>query len=409
MNLVLPYRGWQARGHRNAVILRPYAQKIFRGSEPVPGRRTGQPAVLALARTECILTGHHLAIDIRLHLVQCLVLDECRGNLAIMLPRIIPAACKHLSHNHPRIVVAENAGILLISLRVGGNLTVILYVLREGRIIQNYTLLSIKHFLYTVKCLVAHSTVGSDAGHRTPALALDEYFRLVILLRAHFPTKVVVSPQEPFPVPAIFLHGLLHRLNPGQHLGRILSNAVQQLCKVLSHNHIESGNHKRLSLGTFRLVLCCLERFVRVIREAVQVQAVVPVGTTDKWQSVRAEIVPGECKTDSEMLQKGLLATRNIVERHHLIQNREVPGLLEIGKCTEKKPERVVIETSANTVVAPLCQWLILVIAAPVRELCGGNVEDAFTGSFRYLVNEADEILVGIPEAHSASDSALEE
>ena len=48
-------------------------------------------------------------------------------------------------------------------------------------------------------------------------------------------------------------------------------------------------------------------------------------------------------------------------------------------------------------------------IAATIRELSAGYIDDALTGTSRYLMNEAYQVLIGITEAHASADTALEE
>lgn len=48
-------------------------------------------------------------------------------------------------------------------------------------------------------------------------------------------------------------------------------------------------------------------------------------------------------------------------------------------------------------------------IAATVWELSAGNIDDALTGTGRYLMNEAYQVLIGIAEAHASADTTLEE
>jgi len=48
-------------------------------------------------------------------------------------------------------------------------------------------------------------------------------------------------------------------------------------------------------------------------------------------------------------------------------------------------------------------------IAATVWELGAGDIDDALTGTSRYLMNEAYQVLIGITEAHASADTALEE
>ena len=73
-NMILPHRSRKSRLQQQAVIFREHTQKVFRSSQPIPRGSTSEPAVLALARLGGILAGHHLAIHIRLHLAQRLVL-----------------------------------------------------------------------------------------------------------------------------------------------------------------------------------------------------------------------------------------------------------------------------------------------------------------------------------------------
>lgn len=120
-NPVYSIRGYfrrQARTYLKPSIIRTDAQQIFSDGMPVPCGSSRQPAVLSLPGAECILARHHLAIDVRLDLVQFLVTYECRRNFAIMLPCILTPPAKSLSYHNPRIVVAEYASILLISLRI---------------------------------------------------------------------------------------------------------------------------------------------------------------------------------------------------------------------------------------------------------------------------------------------------
>ena len=109
------------------------------------------------------------------------------------------------------------------------------------------------------------------------------------------------------------------------------------------------------------------------------------------------------------MLHKRHFRTGLVVERNGLFKNAEVSGFLYICDSTEDEPHRVIVETASDVVVSPLCKRLVLVIAASVRELGGSDVDDSFACSFRNLMNEAHEILVGVAKAHSSTDSTLEE
>jgi len=60
--------------YADAVVVGLDAEDELRDGVPHPGGGTRKPRVLALAGTEGILAGYHLAVDVRLHLVQRLVL-----------------------------------------------------------------------------------------------------------------------------------------------------------------------------------------------------------------------------------------------------------------------------------------------------------------------------------------------
>ena len=115
--------------------------------------------------------------------------------------------------------------------------------------------------------------------------------------------------------------------------------------ELLADNHIQPGNHKRLRTAAFSLVPGSLERLVRVKRETIQIEAVIPVRAPYKRQPMRPQMLPCIVKAYPQMLQKSLLASRHIVKRHHLVKNRKVTGLPDIRECAEQKPKRVIIES----------------------------------------------------------------
>ena len=124
---------------------------------------------------------------------------------------------------------------------------------------------------------------------------------------------------------------------------------------------------------------------------------------------MRTEIVDHMVEGYTQMLHQRNLGTWLVVERHRLVQYSEISCLLYICHGSENEPHRIVIETAADVVVAALGQRLVLVVAAAVRELGGGYVYDTLASAFRNLMHKAHKVLIGVPEAHSAADSALEE
>ena len=69
------------------------------------------------------------------------------------------------------------------------------------------------------------------------------------------------------------------------------------------------------------------------------------------------------------MLQKRDLGAGLVVKRNRFVKNGKIPGLLQVGNSSENQPERIIIEAASDVVVTALCQRLVLVVAAAVREL----------------------------------------
>ena len=116
--------------------------------------------------------------------------------------------------------------------------------------------------------------------------------------------------------------------------------------------------------------------------EAVEVQAVVPVGAPDERQLVRPEMRAGEPEAAAKMLHEGRHIVLIAVKRHAFLQNRPVACFAQVCVYTGNEPERVVVEAAADGKVAFLCERLVLVIGAAVRELRGGDVENALSRAF---------------------------
>ena len=110
--------------------------------------------------------------------------------------------------------------------------------------------------------------------------------------------------------------------------------------------------------------------------EAVQIQAVVPVGAADLGQSVGSPVVGCIPEAPAEVLHQGRFVGVTGIKGTHFIQNTEVSGLLDIGGGRRDQPEGVIIKAAADAGVAPLGEGLILVISASVLELGIGNIND---------------------------------
>src|SRR5574344_163238 len=166
--------------------------------------------------------------------------------------------------------------------------------------VEDKTMFTIHHLLHGVDSLVNHTLVESDASHSTPSLTLDEYLTLLILIRTNLIAIEVVGAEIPFTVPTVLLHSLVHTVDCLVHsvsLGIEISNTIfccilttvgksaTELNIFLTCDDEESGNHKRFCLSALTIVLGGLETLVGIPREAVEVETVIPVGTTYEGKS----------------------------------------------------------------------------------------------------------------------------
>ena len=150
-----------------------------------------------------------------------------------------------------------------------------------------------------------------------------------------------------------------------------------------------------------------LERFTGVFGEAVEVEAVVPVGTAYERQAVGTFMGDGITDAAPQMLHKGHGLTFVVIEGDGGTQDGIVPCLAQVCADSGDQPERVIIEAAAYVCVAFFGQGLILMVGAAVGELCRGDVDDPFAGTLRDQMHKAQEILAGIAESHAAADAGL--
>ena len=334
-----------------------------------------------------------------------------RAYLAEILPGTVTPSQYGFSDDDPRVVVAEDTRIFLVAGGIGGDFSILHNIAGEGWIVEYNTVLAVQAFLYGVQRFFYHAFFQSDACHGAPALRFDEDLSFFVLFGTYLVAEVIVGAQVPVTVPAMFFHGFHHVLYIGLRsvCFVVFTQAAAQLHVVASAYHEQAGNHQRFCLAAFRLVFRGLEGFIRVPGEAVQVQAVVPVGTADEGQHVGAEVLDDVVEGDAQVLEQRHFRTFFVVEGDGLIQDTEVSRFLDVCHRTEDKPHGVIVEAAADVVVAAFGQRLVLVVASSVGELGRSYVDDSFAGSFRYLMHEAHEVLVGVAETHSTTDAALEE
>ena len=75
-----------------------------------------------------------------------------------------------------------------------------------------------------------------------------------------------------------------------------------------------------------------------MLREAVEVQAVVPVRAADERKSVRSLVLRREAEGAGQMLEERRRDGHIVVVRDHLVKNRCVAGLTQIRGGSRDEP-----------------------------------------------------------------------
>ncbi len=250
---------------------------------------------------------------------------------------------------------------------------------RVSRPVKNHAVLAVQQSCSAVKSLLGQALLRTDTRHSTPSLALDEDLAFSVFVGADLVTIIIVRAQVPLAVPAKLLDGLTHGID--MLLGAV-GLARQVACAAKLHilasaEHEQAGNHQRFSLTALGLVARGLERLVGIAGETVEIQTIVPVGTSDKRQPVRTEVLHYMVETDAQVLHQRHFAAGLIVPRHKLVKDGEVTRFADICRSAEDEPHRIVVEASAYIVVATLGERLILMVTTAVRELRRGYIDNA--------------------------------
>ncbi len=140
---------------------------------------------LASPKVGASLACHHLAVNVGFGAVDLRdVLDVGGAGLAVDRKGAVAVAQRCLSAADPRVVVAEDTGVLLVSRRIAGDLAQIQLIAGVGRLMQHDTVLGVQPLLHAGKRLRGLSAFPADARHDAHALRLDEDLTLGALLAA---------------------------------------------------------------------------------------------------------------------------------------------------------------------------------------------------------------------------------
>ena len=172
----------QARVDLQAVVIRLNAQNPLRRGVEAPRRRAGQPTVLRLAEMRRVRPRDHLAVHIRLGVVQLLILDIGRAGAAVDVISAAAVAERRLRQRNPRVVVAEDAAVLLVSRRIGADFAQLDMVARVRRRENCHTVLAEQLFADGIQRALRQSFLHAHARHDQEALRLDVNLPLVALV-----------------------------------------------------------------------------------------------------------------------------------------------------------------------------------------------------------------------------------
>ncbi len=229
----------------------------------------------------------------------------------------ITVAQRGFANAHPGVAVAEDAAVLLVSRRVTGDLSKFRMV---GGITGGEQVDAIGPHQprpHAVERASRQAFLHADAGHDAKALRLDVDLALLTGFAAHGPAEGVVGAQEPGAVPSVFLHGLLHVGNSRFDLLAFGSLAIAaaklRVFPAIKHEH--GGDKYAFRLAAFKIG-AGLKAFARLLGEAVEVKAVVPIGPADQRQAVGAEIGQGIAHAAAQVLKQGRFAARLVIEGH---------------------------------------------------------------------------------------------
>ena len=336
------------------------------------------------------------------------VLDVGGAGLLVDLKGPVAVAEDSLGAADPRVVVAEDARVLLVSRRIAGDLTKVEAVGGVGGLQQHHAVLGIQPLFHALEGLFRLTGLLADARHDAHALRLDEDLALVAFLAADGLAEGVVGAAEPCTVPAGGQRGLFHLRNGGAGVGGFVREVpvAAQVGVFLAVFDEHTGDENALRHRAFAGA-GDLEALARILGEAVQVQAVVPVGAADEGQTVGAEVGAGEVEAAAQMLHQRLSLALIVVKGHGLVEDAVVAGLAQISGGARNQPQRVIVKAGAHVPVALFGQGLVLVVGAAVLKLGGSDIEDAAACAFGDHVHEAQQVLAGIAEAHAAADAAL--
>ena len=185
---------------------------------------------------------------------------------------------------------------------------------------KHNAVLGIQTLFHRIQCFLGKAFLHADSGNDAEALRLNENLSLFAFMGANLLGGSIISTKEPFSVPASVQNGLVHFIHSllRDFCLFFLPNTSADFRKLISIFHVHTCNKHRLcnwSLGRPG----SLERLSRLIGEAVQVQAVVPVCPSDQRKLVRSKMGAAVLEGTAQMLKQGCCFFHMTVKGNHLV------------------------------------------------------------------------------------------
>src|SRR5581483_1249904 len=237
-----------------------------------PGGRAGEPRVLRLAGSRRVRPRDRLRVDVGLAAIGVGArLLRRRADREVRLERALAFSESAPGERDPRVVVAEDARVLLVPGRVARDLAELWAVARERGLHEGDAVLRGELPADALECAARAPVLGAGPTEHAPALALDEDPALVAGTRPDGSARRVERAHVPLAVPRAFLdrfeHPVAGRIEP-RRVGAASEVPVQS-CELAASVEEEAGDHHRLRTRALD-VACGLERLVGIGREAVE-------------------------------------------------------------------------------------------------------------------------------------------
>ena len=138
------------------------------------------------------------------------LLDAGRTDLAVNFKCAVSSSDRCLCDRDPRIIMAEDSCIFLVSRRVRCDLTKFQMISGVRRLQKHDTIFRLEMFLYRIESFFCQTVFFADLCHHTESLRLNKNPALFAFRGTDFASLCIISTEEPLAVPAGIQNCLMH-------------------------------------------------------------------------------------------------------------------------------------------------------------------------------------------------------